>query len=111
MKMLVALLTLVLMSGCATIPQMGGEPIIRYGETVQVVNGLRNQVRITYRTEEIGTLAPGQEARFHNLRAGEYLVAHVYENGEMIGARDLQVRAQRDRRPQMWRITSFRRLR
>ncbi len=111
MKAILVVLAVVFFTGCVT-TEIGGQPIIRYGERVQVINGLKNRVDITYQTRKIGSLGSGQEGIFQGLRQGEHLVARVYsEEGELLGIQEIRVRSRRNRRSQLWKITSFRRLR
>ncbi|MDD5606336.1 MAG: hypothetical protein PHN37_00505 [Candidatus Pacebacteria bacterium] len=118
MKRIFFLLMIVtlLSSGCATVDwTTGDKPIFRYGERVRVINNLKYEVVITYRTwgsVREARFFPGQEGELSSLSDNEYLVAQVYnEENQIIGTTDFKVRSQKSDSQQLWRITSFRKLR
>ena len=117
MKKVAIFFIVVLFAGCA--PQIKGtwsigeEPFFRHGLRVQVVNNLRHEVIISYRTwgdARIKRFSPGQEGMLTGLRNGEVLVARVMRDGEVIGDIAFRVSEKRGGGPQFWRISKYNRL-
>jgi hypothetical protein len=109
---------LLVATGCSASWSLGKEPVVCFGQRVVVVNGLANEVDISYRgglwndDPSVETLAPGQEGIVSGLRDGAYLVAQIKsEKGDVIGTTDFRVRRQRRGNPQIWRIRYYSRLR
>ncbi len=110
--LLAAMLLMIISTGCEEV-HIGGQPIIRYGERVQIINNLRYEVVITYRASSRSRQArfyPGQEGVITGLGSGEYLVAQVYHGYEVIGTTSYRIR-NRDGSSQLWIISSFRGIR
>ncbi len=106
-------LALLLFTGCEEV-YVSGEPIVRYGERVQVINNLPYNVKVVYRSwgsSKETWFFPGEEKIITGLGDGEYLIVQVYYYFEIIGTTSFRVRGRRDGGPQLWRISTFRRIR
>ncbi len=106
-------LALLLFTGCEEI-RVSNEPVDRYDERVRVVNNLPYDVKIVYRSwgESMESwFLPGEDMIITGLNDGEHIVAQVYYYFETIGTTSFRVRSRRDGSLQLWRISTFRRIR
>ncbi|MEA2092711.1 MAG: hypothetical protein U9P61_01940 [Patescibacteria group bacterium] len=93
---------------------IGSSPLFHYGERVWVVNGLKHNIEVIYKTWGMkhvkSRLSPGQESMITGLCNGDYLLVRVYNHtGEVIGATTKRVRGRR--RTQIWQVKRYYRLR
>ncbi|GEM_PF-6377056 len=95
--------------------KIGEKPHFRFRESVLVVNNLKYEVVVIYRSswgeERRERFSPGQEGMLTGLREDEYLTAQVLKNGSVIGTATKQVSSPRGEGPDHWRITRYRSLR
>jgi hypothetical protein len=111
------LAVIVLLSGCHGIEvksNIGSSPLFHYGERVLVLNSLKYNIEIVYRTwgaEHVKLrLSPGQDGVVTGLRSKEYLIAKVCSNeGDVIGTATFHISDRKN--PQMWEVYRYNRLR
>ncbi len=115
-RALVVLAVAFFITGCYGIKvesNLGSSPLFHYGEKVWVVNGLKHEIEIVYRTwgkEHVKRrFSPGQDGVITGLRNGEHLLARVYNHdGEVIGTTIERIRKRHD--SQVWEIKRYHRL-